>query len=89
MTPGLTHLKEKDKKTFIKGGIGTAPIVLVLPKTFNLSLMIRKQSGNKVLLHSILCYMQYLITVYNGKESEKELRITKSLCYTLETNTIP
>ena len=43
MTPGFTHLKENDKKKFIKGGIGTSPVVVFLPKTFNLSLIIRKQ----------------------------------------------
>ena len=46
------------------------------------------QINNKVLLCSAGNYIQYLLINHNGKEYEKEyIYITKSFCYTPETNT--
>ena len=49
-----------------------------------------KQINNKDLLYSIGNYIQYLVTTYDGRESEKEyidICITESLFCTCETNT--
>ena len=48
------------------------------------------QANNRDLLYSTGTYSQYLVITYKGKESEKEytyIRITESLCSTLEINT--
>ena len=48
-----------------------------------------KWINNKFLLYKTGDYIQYLIVIYNGKESEKEyIYITESLCCTPETNTL-
>ena len=43
--------------------------------------------NNKVLLYSTGKYIQYLIITNKGKESEKYIYLTESLCCTPETNT--
>ena len=44
--------------------------------------------NNKDLLYSTGYCIQYLVIIFNGKESEKKICKNESLCYTLETNTI-
>ena len=58
-------------------------------------LLYMKQINNKVLLYSTGNYSQYLVIIYNGKESEKEcilkyinIHIIESFCCTCETNTM-
>jgi len=48
-----------------------------------------KQGNNKVMLFSTGNYIQYLVIVYNGKESEKGhvFHTMESLCCIPETNT--
>ena len=52
------------------------------------TLLYVKQINNKGLLYSIGNYIQYLVTTYNGKESEIYICITESLYCTPEMNTI-